>query len=266
MTEPPKPTFEEHKENLIDGFDAKSIFVNSSMYSIYMNGLVSDLKKKHLKKVMEHIGEASTGYVDEVDLLYGSHQIGDIELKFKPLESLFDKLFRLNVLWNKKWKPDGAPKVSLEECNEKVDDLFRTRLICRYLDGPKFLCDALAAFCEAEKIEHTFRSVITPLGYHAWHFYIKQELEDFNGEGPSHVWIEIQFTTQLAEVITSLTHFQYETARSGSAPSDHWQWDVYSDEFRPAYIGHGLHLLEGIIQEFRDDVLAKMKEEQGDAQ
>ncbi len=266
MNQPAKPTLDEHKTALTNDLHAQNIFSNPTMYTIYMNGLADDLKNRNLSLIMDHVQVLKGEYVEGVDLFYGSHQIGDIELKIKPLESLFDKLYRKNILQNGKWIPDQEPKIAISQCHEKVDDLFRTRMICRYMDGPKFLCKHLADFCDAQGIENNCRSVITPLGYHAWHFYLKQELDDFNGGGASHVWIELQFTTQLAEVITSLTHVHYEAARSGGTPTPNWQWDVYSNEFRPAYIGHGLHLLEGIIQEFRDDVLKHKGEDLGDTE
>jgi hypothetical protein len=79
-----------------------------------------------------------------------------------------------------------------------------------------------------------------------------------NGEVQErHIWVEIQLTTQLAEVITSLTHGLYAERREGTARAKHgvWKWDAGSQRFRSAYLGHGLHLLEGVIQIFRDDVL-----------
>lgn len=68
------------------------------------------------------------------------------------------------------------------------------------------------------------------------------------------MWVELQFTTQLAEVISSLTHFQYESQRLGEEFEEDWRWNVNSKQFRPFYIAHGLHLLEGIILEYRDAV------------
>ena len=71
------------------------------------------------------------------------------------------------------------------------------------------------------------------------------------------MWAELQLSTQLAEVITSLTHGLYEKRRaaSGDDRGGNWKWDAGSPLFRSAYLGHGLHLLEGVIQTFRDDVL-----------
>jgi hypothetical protein len=65
--------------------------------------------------------------------------------------------------------------------------------------------------------------------------------------------------TQLAEVITSLTHVLYEERRDGTADGGDgsWKWEARSQRFRSAYLGHGLHLLEGIIQTFKDEMLAR---------
>jgi hypothetical protein len=66
------------------------------------------------------------------------------------------------------------------------------------------------------------------------------------------MWVEIQISTQLAEAITALTHGLYEARREGLSnySNKSWKWNAKSPEFRSAYIGHGLHLLEGMIQDF----------------
>ena len=79
--------------------------------------------------------------------------------------------------------------------------------------------------------------------------------EELHGEVQEHMmWAELQLSTQLAEVITSLTHGLYEERRaaSGDDRGGNWKWDAGSPLFRSAYLGHGLHLLEGVIQTFRE--------------
>jgi hypothetical protein len=140
-----------------------------------------------------------------------------------------------------------------------MDDLLRTRIECKYMDEPKFVCSHLSSYCKALNVEHRVRELSTDAGYYAWHFYFKApvELMPLGGEVEAgQMWVEIQLSTQLAEVITSLTHGLYEQRREGRAgiSDTDWKWDAQSQYFRSAYIGHGLHLLEGIIQAFRDDV------------
>lgn len=54
--------------------------------------------------------------------------------------------------------------------------------------------------------------------------------------------LEIQVSTQLAEVITSLTHGIYEQGRNTRPVSfdGEWKWDADLRIFKPAYLGHGL--------------------------
>jgi hypothetical protein len=127
------------------------------------------------------------------------------------------------------------------------------------MDGPKFVCAELSTYCADKNIPCHYRELSTDAGYYAWHFYFKAPVEimPLGGDVESRLmWVEIQLTTQLAEVIGALTHGLYEERRTGRSSQDgDWKWDANSQRFRSAYLGHGLHLLEGIIQTFRDDVL-----------
>jgi hypothetical protein len=97
------------------------------------------------------------------------------------------------------------------------------------------------------------------MGYYAWHCYMRIPLEIMIHDSVEikKIWFELQVTTQLAEVITGLTHGLYEgqRVRSSRAMANEWRWRPKSQQFRSAYLGHTLHLLEGIIQTFRDEVL-----------
>ncbi|WP_316174555.1 hypothetical protein [Bradyrhizobium sp. SZCCHNRI1073] len=178
----------------------------------------------------------------------------------KPFKSVVDKIYRSNVLYNRQYPL--PPKTGLLEpprLYEQIEDLIRTRLVCKYMDGPRFVCDALKQLCEKGGISNKVREHSNEAGYYAWHFYVSIPVE-LMLEGTvvqRNVWVEIQITTQLAEVITALTHELYETRRSaGLVPkSTDWKWEAASKEFRSAYLGHGLHLLEGIIQNLKDDVV-----------
>jgi hypothetical protein len=77
------------------------------------------------------------------------------------------------------------------------------------------------------------------------------------------IWVEIQFATQLSEVLTILTHDLYKTRRVSAFPKKDqkgWKWDPASAEFRSAYLGHGLHLLEGLIQALKDELVAEPRQ------
>ncbi|QLF70523.1 hypothetical protein FE840_013810 [Peteryoungia desertarenae] len=134
------------------------------------------------------------------------------------------------------------------------------------MDGPEHVCQTLEKECEAAGIEHRYKDVGTDAGYYAWHFYFRYPAELMLGGNIEHrrLWVELQFTTQLAEVITILTHQLYEERRSGRnhGVGSKWKWDATSNRFRSAYLGHGLHLLEGIIQGLKDDLVAPPKRDE----
>jgi ppGpp synthetase/RelA/SpoT-type nucleotidyltranferase len=188
----------------------------------------------------------------------------DLGLKIKPFNSVIEKLYRHNVRFNKKWPKDPhGGRWAPENLYTDLDDLLRTRLVCRYLDGPKFVCHRLKEFCDRSGIENTHRGLSTEAGYYAWHYYfrIPVELSIGGTVKTQKLWIEIQLTTQLAEVISSLTHGLYEKRREGNTDDPDWKWEAASPQFRSSFIGHGLHLLEGVIQTFRDDVFRERREQ-----
>jgi ppGpp synthetase/RelA/SpoT-type nucleotidyltranferase len=194
------------------------------------------------------------------DLLFYPDQKIDFQILSKPFSSVVSKIYRINYLNNRKF-PEPPRRGFLNSTNfyENLNDLLRTRIVCKYLDGPRFIADAISTFCESEKLRFRCYPMASELGYHAWHCYVAvpiqaiivNELKDIEIE------LEIQLTTQLAEVIGSLTHGLYEGQRESlrAQQTDEWRWDPQSKQFRSAYLGHTLHLLEGVIQNFKDDVL-----------
>lgn len=197
-------------------------------------------------------------------LLFYPAILQELDLLTKPFTSVIDKAFRSNVLYNNRFpKPPPEGAIESSALYETIEDLLRTRLVCKYMDGPRFVCEELKRFCDQNAIESKFRELSTAAGYYAWHFYFRAPAELMLDASvvQKDVWVEIQVSTQLAEVITALTHELYETRRSlGPVQRDNdWKWDASSREFRSAYLGHGLHLLEGVIQNLKDDLLRQPK-------
>lgn len=207
---------------------------------------------------LENIRQSYSG--GRPDLLLFPDQKIDFLVLSKPFSSVISKIYRTNYLNNRKF-PEAPRRGFLNPTNfyQHLNDLLRTRIVCKYLDGPKFIADAISAFCQSEKLRFRCYPMASELGYHAWHCYlavpiqviIDKELKDIEIE------LEIQLTTQLAEVIGSLTHGLYEGHRESvsAQKNDEWRWEPQSKQFRSAYLGHTLHLLEGVIQNFKDDVL-----------
>jgi hypothetical protein len=217
---------------------------------------------KPLQAIISKLNEIRHEYLAGCpDLLFYPPTVpADLGFVMKPFQSAIHKMYRQNVIFNKRY-PDPPPDGGIDPSRmyEEIDDLVRARIVCKYLDGPRFVCERLSQHCSAAGINFNYRDLSTDAGYYAWHFYFQSPVElMLNGEVQNRfMWIEVQLTTQLAEVITSLTHGLYAERREGHSESRRgdWKWDAASQRFRSAYLGHGLHLLEGIIQTFRDERL-----------
>jgi len=178
------------------------------------------------------------------------------EVRVKPFESVLNKSFRKNVLLNKSW-PTAPHDEWITPSNwlTRLNDIARTTMIVKYLDGIDYLVQRLQAF--ATNAQHSFKVDYEAReeGYYAAHcyigFYVDLPTVDWHVESVSTTF-EVQITTQLQDVIRGLTHKYYEQRRSrDSVPSVKWQWDHNSSEFIPNYLGHILQFLEGMIMEVR---------------
>lgn len=196
------------------------------------------------------------------ELLYYPAKPTDLQLLVKPYASMLTKVYRINCLNNRSYPAaprDGMVDHAALYTHPKMNDLIRTRLVCKYMDGPRFVVEGIKRFCERRGLGYRSYPMHSETGYHAWHCYIRTPVDMAVGDAieARNIWLELQVTTQLAESITALTHGLYETSRSAASDrsSAEWRWDPRSQQFRSAYLGHTLHLLEGIIQTFRDEVL-----------
>lgn len=217
----------------------------------------SDFWIQLAKNLREYDGEylVKTGY----PLLIPAFKA---ELYIKPFDSFLLKTFRKNILENKRWpdEPQGG-WIFPNNWYTKINDIIRTLLIVKYLDGVEFMIDKIKSLCEQRSIDCRVFLEASEEGYYAAHLYTKQEFEI-----PRVTWdteridvsVEIQITTQLQEVIRKLLHKYYEDRRKGIGEEDiKWQWNYKSDEFVANYLGHILHYVEGMIMEIRE----KQKEE-----
>lgn len=255
-----RPSFDDYSASFLAslGFNNDKARAENT-YAINMRSAKAAAQDSVFAFVVKAIRELPAKYLGgQPELLFYHEITDDLKIRVKPFESVINKAFRQNILYNKYW-PNKLKKP--ENFYSDIDDLLRARLVCRYLDGPRFVCEKLQEICDAEGIKCHHRELSTDAGYYAWHFYFKVPVQILINNSPEtrSMWVEIQLTTQLAEVITSLTHSLYEGRRVGDKGKDHWKWEAESPEFRSAFIGHGLHLLEGMIKSFRDDVLTPKK-------
>jgi hypothetical protein len=179
------------------------------------------------------------------------------EVLIKPFDSFLLKTFRKNILDNKRWpdEPEGG-WVNPSSGFSRINDVLRTLLVVKYLDGVEFLVSRLESLCRKQAINCRKFFEAREEGYYAGHVYVKQPFEI-----PRLTWdteiveisVEIQVTTQLQETIRRLLHKYYEEGRQRpSKAGAPWQWDYKSDEFSANYLGHILHYVEGMIMEVRE--------------
>ena len=179
------------------------------------------------------------------------------QLDEKKFDSFFLKTFRKNILENKNpFKEPNDEWILPDNWYSKIKDIVRTCFVVKYLDGVDFLANKIATICDKNDIEYVTSFEAKEEGYYAAHISILQE---FDVPGPNwdstkiKVWIEIQITTQLQEVIRKLLHNYYEEKRKTVVKEDvKWQWNYKSNEFATNYLGHILHYVEGMIVEIRD--------------
>jgi hypothetical protein len=133
------------------------------------------------------------------------------------------------------------------------------------MDGPEFVCGALQEHAKALDLESDVYAMSSERGYYAWHFYVRLPvnviIESDVEEKLAH--LEIQVTTQLADVLTDLTHGLYEAERSAppAKRDDSWKWEPGQTRFKSAFMGHTLHMLEGIILTLKDEVIGATPEQ-----
>jgi hypothetical protein len=182
----------------------------------------------------------------------------ELTLYVKPYESVVDKSFRKNILQNPDWpKPPSGGWIDPHNFYVHINDIVRTSVTVKYLDGVEMVTERLRAVGEEQKTETTVKLEARDSGYYAGHVDVRHEFEI-----PTQSWdtnnffgsVEIQITTQVKEVIKQLTHKYYEERRVlvSSGEAKKWQWDYTSQEFVANYLGHILHYLEGMILDLRD--------------
>jgi|SRR6516162_8934843 len=246
------------------GFPDPPLHVQKN-YEFNMRSAQSSVQAGSLMtELVQHLSSLAETYAgDRPNLLYYPAKPSDLSVLIKPFQSVLTKIYRVNYLHNQKFpdEPDQSGFVRYDAIYDhpKMNDLLRARLVCKYMDGPQVVVQGLQAFCQDRDLEFRSYPMNSDMGYYAWHCYMRIPLEImiYDSVENKKIWFELQVTTQLAEVITGLTHGLYEgqRVRSSRATANEWRWRPKSQQFRSAYLGHTLHLLEGVIQTFRDEVL-----------
>lgn len=176
------------------------------------------------------------------------------KLHKKPYESLILKTFRKNVLNNSHWpQPPEGGWILPENWFNKINDITRTSLVVKYLDGIDFMLEKIKDLCTKNNMDYECTFEAKEVGYYAAHIHIKFNLPKWVLGKPGITISEIQITTQLQEVIRKLLHNYYKKNRRKikSTETEMWQWKYDTEEFTVNYLGHILHYAEGAIMKIR---------------
>jgi ppGpp synthetase/RelA/SpoT-type nucleotidyltranferase len=270
---PPPATDEEYviwaRRVLRVDFNDRSVELSYDLNATF--ALATAQSHDFFKGLDNFLKESSEAYQAQkhADLFMGGPS--EVKLVLKSYTSAVNKSFRHNIVSNKNFDhPPEEGWVTPADWFSTFNDIVRSTVVCKFIDGPQFLAERLKAYATVLRLDSNYTSQQKDDGYYAYHFYVNIPVELLINGTPSfvNVKIEIQLTTQLQEVLYKITHRYYEHLRNQRAvdPSK-WKWEIDSNRFRAGYVSHTLHLLEAIILELRDsdDAVAEAPPETDDA-
>ena len=183
----------------------------------------------------------------------------------KTIGSVIDKAYRKDYIQNEKWPEEPIDGWVLpNNWFVKLNDILRTTIVVKYLDGVSFLLDHLKQYAEKNGCDFTYDYEARENGYYAAHtgtriMLAMPRISDWEDEIIP-VNLEIQITTQLQTLIKDLLHSYYEQDRlKVSDENVLWQWDYTNDRFNTNYMGHIVHYVEGMVVSLRNKQMNKNK-------
>lgn len=252
------------KPQSIDNFKiwfSKNFNFEESKYRNYYDVATRLLRDNFLKSSFwETVNKELKNINDSYYVKTGYQLLTRIEapdVYIKSLDSLLIKAFRKNVINNANFpdEPNGG-WVNHNCWFNSINDILRTTIIVKYLDGVEFLLNELLKIADNHGCQLEYSLEAREEGYYAAHAGIKIKLQlcDLDFKSIEHIMnVEIQITTELQEIIKNLLHKHYEENRKRIEPKKNmWQWDYHCDEFASNYLGHIVHYVEGMIVEIRD--------------
>ncbi|MCJ7425860.1 MAG: hypothetical protein MUO17_01775 [Dehalococcoidales bacterium] len=252
------PTFEEFPNWLAEKLSVEL----TSRDTVHYNSVTVQMKDQLLNSSFwKTFCDNSREYNDSYFAENGEELLKDKTppvFKIKPFLSLLDKVYRHDVLENTRFpnKPESGWILPTNWFSE-IDDILRTTIVVKYLDGVEYLANRLESLCSSHsRLMGKCRYIARIEGYYAAHLYFGMEFEI-----PQKEWetqkvyssVEIQITTQVKEVIKDLLHSYYEKRRLSASSDDIWQWKYDSPEFATNYLGHIIHYVEGMIVGIRKE-------------
>jgi ppGpp synthetase/RelA/SpoT-type nucleotidyltranferase len=210
------------------------------------------------REVARRLYDWSTDYRTETDALLFQGAPAVPKLANKPWQSFLSRTWRENVHRNDNW-PDPPPGGWWLPDNwfERAWDIVRTRFVVRYMDGVKTLAENLVACAEERrfKLDAHVDAEAKADGYYAYHVLVRQPFAvpalDYGGNQERTSYIEIQVMTELAEVVSQLTHPLYETRREAQPAEMPALWKEDSDEHEIIALGQQSAKLERDVLRIR---------------
>lgn len=260
-----KPVYDKYSNWLKEEHQVMHLDGEHNYYEQVVRNIKVDFEKSCFwKEFCRNLKE----YNDEYLLATGYNLLYEYKpkIKTKPFKSFLLKTYRKNILNNKNWPkaPEGGWIVPTNWFTE-INDIIRTLLVVKYLDGVEVLINKFKSHCESCKLQPVISLEAREEGYYAAHLYTKYnfEIQKRNLETTKlDISIEIQITTQLQEAIRKLLHIYYKKRRLAVKEEDiKWQWNYACDEFSANYLGHILHYVEGMIVEIREKQKRGIKDE-----
>lgn len=186
----------------------------------------------------------------------------DFQLHAKSYPSILSKLYRMNVLNNRRF--DQPPKggwINPRNMFGRINDLVRSTLVCRHIDEPAKIAQEIIKKATALGLKANSRAQTKDEGYYAHHVYISipvnlvdQSWQEF----AEALLFEVQITTEMQHMLYELTHRFYDKERNVAPKDPHsWKWDYRSARFSASYLSHTLHMLEGMILQLYEDTEEK---------
>lgn len=257
MPDTDKPDFKGYAAWLTREHRVDARLLGEDFYRTSLASIVSQLKSSDaFSLVNANLSELRDKYraACDADLFYDSpSSVVVFEKKHGPF---LLKTYRKNIKDNVHWPnpPDGG-WVLPSTWFSQIKDVVRTQLVAKYLDGATFIANEFKKILSPRRCDIEYEA--RESGYYAIHvvtdFNCRLRDESLNFTDVL-VPFEIQITTQLQEVMRSLTHGPYERARESYEPRslEVWQWNYKSEAFSINYLGHMLRYIEGAIMGIRE--------------
>lgn len=257
-----KPTFEEFgpfaKATL--GFDISDrslqTWINTNIETARSQIQQHDIVAFVEKMVTDH---QATSHREQINVVSR-----DFQLHVKSYPSIVSKLYRMNVLNNRRF--DQPPKggwIKPRNMFGKINDLVRSTIVCRHIDEPAKISLEIVKQATALGLKASSRVQTKDEGYYAHHVYLSVpvNLVDQNWQQfAESILLEIQVTTEMQHMLYELTHRFYDEERNIAQADPHsWKWDYRSARFSASYLSHTLHLVEGMILQLYEDMEEEKK-------